>query len=106
MTEAAADALFALGKLVYETGRYAVASRLLSYYKRLVAGDSDAERGLKAQWGILAADVMLQQWDAAADRINDLSTGIEKVRDGVSRMGERMGDWWGVCGGCGSGHLG
>ena len=87
VTEASLDALFALGKLSYEAGRYAVSARLLSYFRRLVAADMDVERGLRALWGLLASEIMLARWDAAAEHVNDLSVGLEKVRRGANRLG-------------------
>jgi hypothetical protein len=79
VTEDAAEALLSLGKLLYETGRYPEAARLLHYYTKLVAADSDAEKGLRGVWGVLACEVMEGRWESAADHVSDLSAGIEKV---------------------------
>jgi translation initiation factor 3 subunit E len=82
VTDAAVEALLALSKLQYECMEYAVASRQLSFCRRLMAGDSD--RCSRAMWGKLAADIMLERWDDADGGIRDLHSAIDKVHSFVA----------------------
>lgn len=68
------EALYSYAKFQFECGNYSGAADFLHQYRLLC---SSGERSLSASWGKLAADVLMQNWDTAADEINRLKEMID-----------------------------
>jgi translation initiation factor 3 subunit E len=77
VTEASLDAMFRYAKFQYECGVYSKAARYLRVFRML---STDVARNFSALWGEFAADILMQDWDAAYAAIAHL----RKLIDGGS----------------------
>lgn len=68
------DALYHYAKFQFECGNYSAASEFLYHYRTL---STDGERNLSALWGKLAAEILLQDWDAALEELMKLKELID-----------------------------
>lgn len=69
------DSVYVLAKSQYECGNYQAATEYLYLY-RLLVPTSD-KNYLNAMWGKLAAEILMQNWDAALDDFNRLKEFID-----------------------------
>ncbi|GJP57040.1 hypothetical protein CLOM_g16078 [Closterium sp. NIES-68] len=63
---AGVEALYSYAKFQFECGNYSGAADFLYQYRLLC---SDPARALSASWGKLAAEILMQSWDAAGDEL-------------------------------------
>ncbi|XP_042905894.1 eukaryotic translation initiation factor 3 subunit E-A [Parasteatoda tepidariorum] len=69
------DSVYVLAKSQYECGIYQAATEYLYLYRLLVP--SSDKNYLNAMWGQLAAEILMQNWDAALDDFNRLKEYID-----------------------------
>lgn len=74
-TEEHVDALYPYAKYSYDCGRYASAAIALRLYRQLI---KDEEKKFSALWGKLAAEMLFQNFTAAA-------TDLRELREEISR---------------------
>ncbi|KAI8610726.1 eIF3 subunit 6 N terminal domain-containing protein, partial [Chytriomyces sp. MP71] len=72
--DASADALFEFAQCEFAVGSYEGAADMLFHY-RIVS--TNAEKSLKALWGKLACEILLQKWDTALDDLLTLKDAID-----------------------------
>uniref|UniRef100_A0A7S1T814 Eukaryotic translation initiation factor 3 subunit E n=1 Tax=Compsopogon caeruleus TaxID=31354 RepID=A0A7S1T814_9RHOD len=77
------DALYEYGKFQFDCGGYAGASLYLSVYRTLLAG-ANPEKEFFALWGKFAADVLLKDWDAAMESLNQVKEAVDGQGQGRS----------------------
>jgi hypothetical protein len=70
------NALYKAGKLRFETGAYENATTLLSYFRELVPEESP--ENWKALWGIFAANILSQNWEAADQSRESIRASLNK----------------------------
>ncbi|KAK4775983.1 hypothetical protein SAY87_023944 [Trapa incisa] len=63
------EALYQYAKFQFECGNYSGAADYLYQYRALC---TNSERSLSALWGKLAAEILMQNWDAALEELNRL----------------------------------
>jgi len=61
-------------KFVYDCGDYGSASNLLMHFRLLTTNPDDA---FSAQWGKLACEILMANWDQALEEVNALKEAIE-----------------------------
>eukprot|EP01026_Neomeris_dumetosa_P022199 TRINITY_DN1919_c0_g1_i1.p1 TRINITY_DN1919_c0_g1~~TRINITY_DN1919_c0_g1_i1.p1 ORF type:complete len:453 (-),score=66.74 TRINITY_DN1919_c0_g1_i1:414-1571(-) len=63
------DSLYNYAKFQFECGNYSMAAQFLIYYQQL---SMDNERNLSALWGVIAAEILMGEWDQASANIKKL----------------------------------
>ncbi len=71
-----AHALFALSKVLYESGNYSLASVALKVYRK--CSPSSGPEALGALWGKFAADIMAGNWEDANTCRMDVSSALDR----------------------------
>jgi len=74
ITEAQVKSLYHYAKFQYETGNYTEASQNLARFRDL---SNDVDLATAALWGILASQILGDQWDEAAATLNQLKELID-----------------------------
>eukprot|EP00010_Vexillifera_abyssalis_P003082 CAMPEP_0201558854 /NCGR_PEP_ID=MMETSP0173_2-20130828/70482_1 /ASSEMBLY_ACC=CAM_ASM_000268 /TAXON_ID=218659 /ORGANISM="Vexillifera sp., Strain DIVA3 564/2" /LENGTH=546 /DNA_ID=CAMNT_0047972495 /DNA_START=55 /DNA_END=1695 /DNA_ORIENTATION=- len=74
ITQATLDAFYHYAKFQFECGVYASASEHLKFYRHL---SSDEEKKISAVWGIVASDILLEDWESALNFLNILRDLID-----------------------------
>jgi translation initiation factor 3 subunit E len=77
------DALYKYARFQYDCGNYGGAAELLQAYKPLC---TSPERNLAVLWGKLAADTLMQAYDAAAEDLARLREAVENQPVGTSPL--------------------
>ncbi|CAI5954879.1 unnamed protein product [Closterium sp. NIES-65] len=98
------EALYWYAKFQFECGNYSGAADFLYQYRLLC---SSPQRALSASWGKLAAELLMQNWDAAGEELARVKEMIdsqvhargERGRDGGRGVGGRAGSRVGQAGG-------
>lgn len=68
------EALYQYAKFQFECGNYSGAADYLYQYRALC---TNSDRSLSALWGKLAAEILMQNWDAAVEELNRLKEIID-----------------------------
>ncbi|KAK9810213.1 hypothetical protein WJX72_006728 [[Myrmecia] bisecta] len=68
------EALYHYAKFQFDCGNYSAAAEFLYHYRNM---GTNSERLLSALWGKLAAEILMQNWDAALDDLMKLKDVIE-----------------------------
>jgi translation initiation factor 3 subunit E len=69
------DILYRFAKFQFDCGNYADAANYLHYYRDLT--NPSSEKHFLALWGKFAADILMQNWDAALEDMNALRESID-----------------------------
>lgn len=69
------EALYKFAKFQFECGNYTAASEYLSIYRAL--SNPASERNFLALWGKFAAEILMQDWEAALADMNQLKEAID-----------------------------
>ena len=88
--EADIEALYHYAKFQYECGNYSNASEFLRYFRSLC---SSPERSVAALWGKFAADILMQDWDEAAEDMTRLKEVID-AKMGANPLGALQQRTW------------
>lgn len=96
ITEANVKSLYKWAKFQYDIGNYSGAADCLSVYRDL---SNDNETATAALWGILSAQILADEWDAAAEDLKTLRERIDSntFASPVSQLQQRT--WllhWGL----------
>ena len=84
------EALYHYAKFQFECGNYSGAAEFLRYYRSLC---SSAERSVSALWGKFAADILMQDWDEAAEDMTRLKEVIDS-KMGANPLGALTQRTW------------
>jgi translation initiation factor 3 subunit E len=84
------EALYHYAKFQFECGNYSGAAEFLRYYRSLC---SSAERSVSALWGKFAADILMQDWDEAAEDMTRLKEIID-AKMGANPLGALTQRTW------------
>ncbi|KAL6639029.1 hypothetical protein ACP70R_022759 [Stipagrostis hirtigluma subsp. patula] len=68
------EAMYDYAKFKFECGYYSPAAAYLYQYRVLC---TNSERSVSAMWGILALEILMQNWDAALEELNRLKEIID-----------------------------
>ena len=68
------EALYAYAKFRYECGDYSGAAAYLYQYRSLC---TNADKSMNALWGKVATEILVQNWDVAAEELNKLKEIID-----------------------------
>jgi len=75
ITDETLEYLYDYSKFQFDCGNYSATSEYLAVYRLLQT--KNPEREFAALWGKLAADILMQSWDSAAEGLNQLKDEIE-----------------------------
>eukprot|EP01023_Acetabularia_acetabulum_P004309 TRINITY_DN11794_c0_g1_i5.p1 TRINITY_DN11794_c0_g1~~TRINITY_DN11794_c0_g1_i5.p1 ORF type:complete len:455 (-),score=85.58 TRINITY_DN11794_c0_g1_i5:1002-2318(-) len=76
------DSLYNYAKFQFDCGNYSMAAQFLHYYQQL---STDNERNLSALWGVVAAEILMGEWQQA-------SADIKKLRELLDTPGAGPSD--------------
>ena len=73
------EALYAYAKFRYECGDYSGAAAYLYQYRSLC---TNTDKSMNALWGKVATEILVQNWDVAAEELNKLKEIIDSKVSG------------------------
>ncbi|XP_042897232.1 eukaryotic translation initiation factor 3 subunit E-A isoform X2 [Parasteatoda tepidariorum] len=85
------DSVYIFAKSQYECGNYLAATQYLYLYRLLVP--STDKNYLNGMWGKLAAEILMQNWDAALDDFNRLKEFIDSNPFGSALITLQQRTW-------------
>ncbi|XP_062187626.1 eukaryotic translation initiation factor 3 subunit E-like [Phragmites australis] len=84
------EAMYDLAKFLFECGNYPTAVDYLYQYRVLC---TNSERSVSASWGLLASEILMQNWDAALEELNRLKEIIDS-KDFSSPLNQLQNRIW------------